>query len=325
MKAMRISVLCAVISAATASATVVDFTGVVPFDFGPYLTSSFTDPIDVGLPPQAPPGAISGWEIQEIVFFLSLESDILQIGLDAIGIAGDVDGNGIDGNAAQWLVDNGGVDYLNLFGSESMGIAFDFDGDGTYDIIAGVSGFDDVHKVCEFSGFSELPFLAFGTELPQYDGGHFYNHEAYSPDYELSIIGITDFIDETADEICVDFLAFGGSFEDDGVGEEKVFGNICIQDGTLTNTVVPEQVELTVYPNPFNPTTTMNVTLNEAGPVSLTIYNVSGQPVRTLVNENLSVGEHSFEFNATGLPSGIYIAHMQTTTTSQSTRLMLLK
>ena len=115
MKTIRIAVLCAVLSSATASATVVEFTGTVPFDFGPYLTSSFFDPIDVGLPPQAPPGSVSGWEIQEIVFFLSLESNILQIGLDAIGIAGDVEGNGIDGNAAQWLVDNGGVDYLNLY------------------------------------------------------------------------------------------------------------------------------------------------------------------------------------------------------------------
>ena len=71
------------------------------------------------------------------------------------------------------------IDYFDLLNSESMGIAFDFDQDGFYDIIAGVSAFDNIHKVCEFNGFPALPFMAFGDETPQHDGGRFYNPFVY--------------------------------------------------------------------------------------------------------------------------------------------------
>jgi len=98
-------------NAMIASGEVITFTGNVGPDFGPYQTTAVNDPNgDVGMPAYAPPGDLSGWEIEQVVFYLSLESDVLQIGLDAAVIAGDVDGNGIDGNSAQWLLDNGGID-----------------------------------------------------------------------------------------------------------------------------------------------------------------------------------------------------------------------
>ncbi len=313
-------------TALIASATTLPFTGNVPVDFAGYPTEEVADLVgDVGMPLYAPPGAVSGWEIERVVFYLSLDADILQVGLDAYGLAGDVDGNNIDGNTPQWLLDNGGIDYPNLQSSESMGIAFDFDQDGGYDIIAGVSGWDDVHKVCQFSGIPALPFMAFGTELAMFNGGRFYNPLPESPDYELTIDMIQQLAVVSNDTLCFDFLAFGGSFEDDGVGEEYVFGTICIGDGTLTAMPVPEQIELTAYPNPFNPSTNVRFTLTEAGPVSLNVYNLTGQLVSTLVDSDLNIGEHQFTFTADGLPSGIYIAQLQTDNSSHATRLILLK
>lgn len=313
-------------NAMIASGEVITFTGNVGPDFGPYQTTAVNDPNgDVGMPAYAPPGDLSGWEIEQVVFYLSLESDVLQIGLDAAVIAGDVDGNGIDGNSAQWLLDNGGIDYFDLLNSESMGIAFDFDQDGFYDIIAGVSAFDNIHKVCEFNGFPALPFMAFGDETPQHDGGRFYNPFVNSPDYEITLTGLSDLLVWEGDETCFDILAFGGSFEDDGVGEEYVFGTVCLEDHTLTGIAVPEKMELNAYPNPFNPSTNVHFSLTEAGPVTLNIYNLSGQLVSTLVDGNLPVGEHQFTFNANHLPSGMYLAQINTTNATHATRLVLLK
>jgi hypothetical protein len=71
------------------------------------------------------------------------------------------------------------------------------------------------------------------------------------------------------------------------------------------------------YPNPFNPTTTINFALPEASHVSLDIYNVLGQKVRTLVNEPLAANNYEVEWdgrNETGseVASGIYFYKLQT-------------
>ena len=315
-----------VINGMVANGAVVTFTGDVGADFAAYPTVFVDDYVgDVGIPLYAPAGTFSGWEIAEVVFYLSLESDVLQVGLDAYGIAGDVDGNGIDGNASQWLLDNGGTDYADLMSSESMGIAFDFDQDGYYDYIAGVSAFNNTHMVCEFNGFPALPFMAFGAETSQYDGGRYYNGLAASPDYEMTITGLDDLLIWNGLETCFDFLAFGGSFEDDGVGEEYVYGTVCLEDDILTEVAVPDKMDLSAYPNPFNPSTNVQFSLTEAGPVTLNIYNLSGQLVNTLVDGNLPVGEHQFTFNANHLPSGMYIAQINTTNATHATRLVLMK
>jgi hypothetical protein len=326
MKLVKLSILCSLVATVAANATVITFTGNVPLDFATYDIQTVTDPMgDVGMPYNAPTGLSSGWDIENVVFFLSIESNILQVGLDGQGIIGDVDGNGIDGNSAQWLLDNGGVDYWNLLNSESAGIAFDFNMDGTYDYIAGVSGYSDVHQFCEFNGFPALPFMAFGTELPYYDGGRFYNPVASSPDYELSVIHIMDFLIWDGDVACFNFMAFGGSFDDDGVGEEYVIGEVCVEDGTLTELVLPEQFNLTAYPNPFNPTTQLEFDLVEPGSVELGVYNLSGQLVQTVLEGDIAAGTHSVVFDATDLASGIYIARLQTENGSKATRLVLLK
>jgi len=326
MKLVKLSILCSLVAAVAANASIITFTGNVPADFAAFQTETAFDPLgDVGMPYNAPDGLVSGWDIGEVVFFLSVESNILQVGLDGAGIIGDVDGNGIDGNSAQWLLDNGGVDYWNLLNSESAGIAFDFNMDGTYDIIAGVSGYSDLHQVCEFNGFPTLPFMAFGNPLPFYDGGRFYNPIALSPDYELSIVNIMDFLIWDGDVTCFNFMAFGGSFEDNGVGEEYVIGEICLEDGTLTEFVIPEEFKLNAYPNPFNPSTQLVFDLVEPGSVSLGIYNLSGQLVQTLLEGDLAAGTHDVVFDATDLASGIYIARIQTETASKATRIVLLK
>jgi photosystem II stability/assembly factor-like uncharacterized protein len=87
------------------------------------------------------------------------------------------------------------------------------------------------------------------------------------------------------------------------------------------------------YPNPFNPTTkikfvTPSVIASEtkqSQPVTLNIYDVLGNEITTLVNEELPAGEYEIEFDATGLPSGIYFYQLKAETFSQTNKMIYLK
>jgi hypothetical protein len=65
------------------------------------------------------------------------------------------------------------------------------------------------------------------------------------------------------------------------------------------------------YPNPFNPETTIKYSLSENAEVQLSVYNILGENVATLVNENQTAGIHNVQFNAAGLASGIYIYRLK--------------
>lgn len=79
------------------------------------------------------------------------------------------------------------------------------------------------------------------------------------------------------------------------------------------------------YPNPFNPSTTISYTLNEPTKVRMDVFNMQGQKVATLVNENKFTGTHQVQFDATGLPSGLYIYRITTAKQTQSRKMTLLK
>ena len=83
------------------------------------------------------------------------------------------------------------------------------------------------------------------------------------------------------------------------------------------------------FPNPFNPTTTIQYALPQAADVKLTVYNVVGQPVRTLVVEHQSAGRYVVEWDATddsghSLSSGMYFYHMQVGGEFREVKKMLL-
>jgi hypothetical protein len=65
------------------------------------------------------------------------------------------------------------------------------------------------------------------------------------------------------------------------------------------------------YPNPFNPTTKIKFEIPERGFVTLNIYDVLGNEITTLVNEEKSIGSYQADFNASNLPSGIYFYKLQ--------------
>jgi hypothetical protein len=79
------------------------------------------------------------------------------------------------------------------------------------------------------------------------------------------------------------------------------------------------------YPNPFNPVTTISFDLNEAGYVTLTIYNVLGQKLMAMVDENLTTGTYDVSFNARNFPSGIYFYELNVNNQRSIKKLTIMK
>ncbi len=84
------------------------------------------------------------------------------------------------------------------------------------------------------------------------------------------------------------------------------------------------------YPNPFNPETKINYSLAETGNAELTIYNIKGQRVKTLVNDHVESGEHSIIWNGkddkdSDVSSGVYFYRLKTAEGVQNRKMLLLK
>jgi hypothetical protein len=79
------------------------------------------------------------------------------------------------------------------------------------------------------------------------------------------------------------------------------------------------------YPNPFNPMTTINYSLGQTGEVRIAIYNVLGQELRTLVSGVQTAGEHTLQFDASELSSGVYLYRMETTDFRATKKMILMK
>ncbi len=88
---------------------------------------------------------------------------------------------------------------------------------------------------------------------------------------------------------------------------------------------IPEGYTIANYPNPFNPTTTINYQLPTDGIVTLKVYDVLGKEVATLVNDHRTAGYHTVEFNARNLPSGIYIYTITANNYTRSKKMLLMK
>ena len=168
---------------------------------------------------------------------------------------------------------NGGVDHANMNFGESVVVGFDFDQNGSLDLLAGVNGFNTTYAVTLFNGIPSLPY-AFGIAQPTYDGGHFWN-PATAGDYELSLANFSQLDTEVNGELCFNVTTFAGSINDDGVGEDSDSFEICISTRTGSTEDVPVDFALGSYPNPFNPTATIAFTLPTAEVTELSVYTLA--------------------------------------------------
>ncbi|MCF7912725.1 MAG: tandem-95 repeat protein [Candidatus Cloacimonetes bacterium] len=82
---------------------------------------------------------------------------------------------------------------------------------------------------------------------------------------------------------------------------------------------------LAVYPNPFNPITNISYEVAESGSVLLRIYNLKGQRVETLLDNEVEAGRHNISWNAEGLSSGTYFLYYKTQSFEEVKKVVLLK
>ena len=122
-----------------------------------------------------------------------------------------------------------------------------------------------------------------------------------------------------------------GAFADDDHGTDA--GSVYIYTGfTSPVSVGHERAGLPAefslfqnYPNPFNPETMIEYALPEAGEVSLIVYNLRGEEVAHLINDNMPAGNHRVSWDASKLSSGIYFYRIQTADFVQTRKMVLLK
>lgn len=79
------------------------------------------------------------------------------------------------------------------------------------------------------------------------------------------------------------------------------------------------------FPNPFNPATTITYVLPQATFVSIDVYDRLGRQVTTLVDQNQDAGEHSVDFNASEYPSGIYFYRIKTPEKTEVKKMLFTK
>jgi len=79
------------------------------------------------------------------------------------------------------------------------------------------------------------------------------------------------------------------------------------------------------YPNPFNPVTFIKYSIPEVSKVSLTLFNLLGEEVADLVNEEKVAGYYTIEFNAATLPSGVYFYQLRAGNYVDTKKMLLLK
>ncbi len=106
----------------------------------------------------------------------------------------------------------------------------------------------------------------------------------------------------------------------------KNFTDIPVKVERENDKVLPTEFSLSQnYPNPFNPSTNINFSIPEASFVNLKIFDVLGKEVAILVNERLNAGNYNYNFNANGLPSGVYFYRLRAGSFVSTKKMILMR
>ncbi|MDP1676800.1 MAG: T9SS type A sorting domain-containing protein [Bacteroidota bacterium] len=89
--------------------------------------------------------------------------------------------------------------------------------------------------------------------------------------------------------------------------------------------LIPTEKNISVYPNPFNPTTTFRVSLPQAGFARLAVYNMLGQKVATVVDGEMPAGYNDVRFDGSTLSSGMYLYRLEMEKYVRSGKILLMK
>lgn len=207
------------------------FTGNASSDFSGPGSFRFDDPggRDVGMPPAFPEGSVSGWDVKSLYFYYNRTADVMQVGIDFYGIAGDADSDGDPGHTGPILEGQGGVDEPDLNGTEAIVLTIDTDLDGRYDLAMGVNNTAGLRDfgAYQFVGRKYAPALGFGERLSPDPAVLFASPNASRSDLEFSIKDFSKlpgFMFVPSEPFGFRFEMYAGSFSDDGIGDDLVPG-----------------------------------------------------------------------------------------------------
>jgi hypothetical protein len=101
-------------------------------------------------------------------------------------------------------------------------------------------------------------------------------------------------------------------------------------DTSTDNIINKSHLSSINYPNPFNPSTTISFSISEKGKVELSIFNIKGQIIKTVINESLNIGDYSvswdgFDDSGKSVGSGVYLYQIKTPSKILTRKMMLLK
>jgi hypothetical protein len=176
--------------------------------------------------------------------------------------------------------------------------------------------------VCDFgNGVSEPVSIAYDTGT---ESGTLLVVPSGQPDETSNFVGIVVCSGSAFDSITL-------TLDDNDSGFQR-FDDV-IYSGDLTVVPAPVTRPYVLHqndPNPFNPSTTLRFDLQQAGPVELTIYDVSGRRVRTLVQETRAEGPHQviwrgLDESGRQVASGVYLYKLKAGSFVETRRMVLLK
>lgn len=93
----------------------------------------------------------------------------------------------------------------------------------------------------------------------------------------------------------------------------------------FVNSLIPDEFSIRTYPNPFNPSTNILITLNSSSTISLKLYNSIGEEICVIASGYFSNGSYQFYFNGNTIPSGIYFLVLNANGNFKTLKIVLMK
>lgn len=230
-----------------------------------------------------------------------------------------------------WLSDIVDLNPTYLFGDATAGNFRCFYGGaaGTNSILLR-GNFADVRVQNLTPGAMVIHFVYNGSAIKVYENGTLFAVYARSG---INLTGSAPFqVGGFAQHNC---LNAGGKmdefrFYNRALNDAEISSTWNIELSCLTginkNSNVPDKYKLNQnYPNPFNPATEITYDLAGPGNVKLTVYDMSGKEISTLVNDHQPVGNYKVEFNASNYSSGVYFYKLETEKFSETKKMILVK
>jgi len=124
------------------------------------------------------------------------------------------------------------------------------------------------------------------------------------------------------------FEKLGSGTQDSGFGGWTNTGeafDLAVVGARRASPLQPEEFGVATFPNPFNPMTAISYQLPADSPVSLRIYDLAGRIVAELVNGLRDAGVHQVTWDASGLPSGVYLYRLEAGARNLTGKMLLLK